>query len=795
MVAVVGDGGHGNLAAAQVDTCAGDATHGGVVHSHGDDVGRHRRHAVDDEDGSVAGILSHSHGTRVVDVAVVPVLEVEAAVGGGGQRGGGAVVVDAATGHATHRGVVGGHGDGVLVDGKGGGQHRVGGHDDGAEGVGVVIAPVHEVVTGVGHSGQHGGVTVVVDACATDHTHRAVVDGEGDEVLVDGEVGGQVQAARQDNGADGVGVAVAPVHEVVTGVGNRGQRDGVALVEDAGASHTAHRGVVHGQRHSVEHRADVDGQHQGGDTVAASGVESGVNIDAALRVGDVVPDIAVEGGDAVDRCGAVVDRQQDGHDAVAAVRGGQTISHHRRDGVERIVPEEAVAFRNGVVGGHAVVDCQVQGHHAVATGGVGRRVGGGVVVGRVGRAVPDVAVASHNSVGAVSRYATGRVDTHLHAVNPSVVGIIAVVVDTELDNIERQVGFEVLEVVLACGGKGATGPGVVSVVGHAVAEVQLVAAAIGGIAHTHMQAVAGGRRGDDGRVGILVVVAGPAVRAEAQHGVAVEGDIAHTIGTADVGSVVRDSLPAVTCGAGGFEALDEGHVDGVAGRTETDGSSPCAGVVAAVGLHHDRVSGVGIKTGDCVGICRDVVSHVTVQAEVPCVGIGSPAYHSGIAAATDVSGREIGRGQAGGRLGYIEGVVLGHAPCVGGTRIGVGCSGNGAGVVVEEAVGAHDTHPVEARCLCGGNVEGGGQCGGIVIFTFTCVDHLVALEHHVVVPVDPDDGAVVIAGGVGDFHRGSGAGGHRSDHSAVVTIERCCSRVRRVGQVAEGDTGDTLAIP
>ena len=112
------------------------------------------------------------------------------------------------------------------------------------------------------------------------------------------------------------------------------------------------------------------------------------------------------------------------------------------------------------------------------------------------------------------------------------------------------------------------------------------------------------------------------------------------------------------------------------------------------------------------------------------------------------------------------------------------------------AVGTDDTHTVIARSLRGGDVEGGSQRGGVGTGGYAHIDHLVAVEGQVVVPVHPDDGAVVITRGVGDVHSGGGAGGHRTAQVAVVAIEGCCSRVRGcVSHAAESHAGDALAIP
>ena len=133
-----------------------------------------------------------------------------------------------------------------------------------------------------------------------------------------------------------------------------------------------------------------------------------------------------------------------------------------------------------------------------------------------------------------------------------------------------------------------------------------------------------------------------------------------------------------------------------------------------------------------------------------------------------------------------------------GAGVGVGSGSDGAGVAVIVAVGTGDTHAVVASLLSGGNFKGGSEDSGVGAGALTDVDDFVAVEGAVVVPVDPDDGTIGVAGGIGDVKDSVFASGNSTDLVAVVAIVgrrgRTLAVVDDFRAIAEGDIGDTAIV-
>ena len=317
--------------------------------------------------------------------------------------------------------------------------------------------------------------------------------------------------------------------------------------------------------------------------------------------------------------------------------------------------------------------------------------------------------------------------------------------------------------------------------GHRVAPGALVG---GGAVGTH--------RGGDRRLG-----------SETGERIGVGGDIDEVVRVA-----VEANLPSSLITAGcpcelGHSAVtgSEGHAQGGGSRAGDQRGGSYGHRVRtlgsrAIGNHAEGVGGLGIQAGDGVVVGGDAggnntgVGHVidaiggtAVIEVIPCEG-----YAEG----SRCGGQAIG-GQADGDLGHSEGVVLSHAPGISGA--GVDGGSVAADVAVELAIGTHDTHAVATQRSVHGNVEGCSQRGGIFVGACAGIDHLVALKGHIVVPVNPDDSTVGVAGRIGNLDRGGGAGGHRSCHRGVVDISCRGASVRNgVGHAAEAHTGDAVAV-
>ena len=121
----------------------------------------------------------------------------------------------------------------------------------------------------------------------------------------------------------------------------------------------------------------------------------------------------------------------------------------------------------------------------------------------------------------------------------------------------------------------------------------------------------------------------------------------------------------------------------------------------------------------------------------------------------------------------MQAVVVDDGPRTSGAGIGVGSCFDGAGVAVVVAVGASDTHAVGAGFLSSRNLEGGIEGSGVVVRRSAKIHYLVAVEGEVVVPVDPDNGAVGVTSGVGDG---------QIDRVACLYATHLCAVVAVVGR-------------
>ena len=146
----------------------------------------------------------------------------------------------------------------------------------------------------------------------------------------------------------------------------------------------------------------------------------------------------------------------------------------------------------------------------------------------------------------------------------------------------------------------------------------------------------------------------------------------------------------------------------------------------------------------------------------------------------------------------MESVVVNHGIRAGEAGVGIGSGLDGGGVAVEIAVGTCNTHTEVTGVLSGGNHEGSVEYVGVGAGAFTDVDDFVAVEGEVVVPVDPDDGAVGVASGVGEVEVDRLTNVGCTDHGVVVAIVGC--RGGTLGVVddlstgAEGNQSDTRVV-
>ena len=126
---------------------------------------------VGSEGGGVGHVGGEGQLARIVAVAVVPVQEVVTLVGGGVDGDVAVPIVDTSAADAAHGGIVGGQGEADGVDGKGGGEQRVAHDGQGAYGIGVAVAPLHEVVVGSRSGGDGDDLIVGVGVAGGSHCY------------------------------------------------------------------------------------------------------------------------------------------------------------------------------------------------------------------------------------------------------------------------------------------------------------------------------------------------------------------------------------------------------------------------------------------------------------------------------------------------------------------------------------------------------------------------------------------------------------------------------------------------
>ena len=271
------------------------------------------------------------------------------------------------------------------------------------------------------------------------------------------------------------------------------------------------------------------------------------------------------------------------------------------------------------------------------------------------------------------------------------------------------------------------------------------------------------------------------------------------LGVAVVVQAVAGHVRGITSGAVSID-VDAGQVgathDGSHLGVEADVGDIRRLCRRAVRGNAEDIVAVGVETrgsigggGEAAGQYAGVAHVVHGVGGTGVVGVNPAEGHTVV---SSCSGEAVD-GQTAGHRSDNEGVVLGHTIGVAATRIGVGCSSNRAGVAVEVAVRTEDTHTVAAQSLGGRNLEGGSQRGGIGALALTHIDNLVAIKGQAVVPVNPDDGAVGIASGIGDVHSGGSAGRHIAAHAAVIGIHGR-GGVSGVGHTAEADASNTAVV-
>ena len=132
-----------------------------------------------------------------------------------------------------------------------------------------------------------------------------------------------------------------------------------------------------------------------------------------------------------------------------------------------------------------------------------------------------------------------------------------------------------------------------------IAELQLVVVAVGGVGDADTEHVGIGRHIQYRREGVLVVVVGTAVRAEAQRGAVVNAGEAHAVVTTHVGGVVADKVPAAHAV---LKVFDIGQLHDAAGGMDVEGDAG-GDIIAADSLYAEGVACVGSQVGGNV-VCK-----------------------------------------------------------------------------------------------------------------------------------------------------------------------------------------------
>ena len=357
VVAAVGGGGEGCRGTVGVLTAAADRAHRVVVGRGGEGVG------VGCEEGIEGDIAREGEGVGVgrrgLASAVLPLHEVVAGGRCGGYGNQSVLLHAAAVGtadgahgivEAVDRDAVVGNGGCVSLEGSGVG--GVSGYYKGARVIGVSVLPLHEVVAAVGGGGEGGSSVVVIAAAAADATHGGIGAVGSNGVTLGREGGGVSGIAGNSNGARVVGVAVLPLHEVVTCGGRGGEGGRGTVVVAAAAAHRTHAVVAGVGGEGVT----VDGEMGGEADVAGNGEGVGVgggHLGAAfIPCGEVVArggrGGGGEGGTLLDD--AVANRRNRAPSGVGAegeAHGAESGELHIIDGGRRVaaigvvvVPEE-----------------------------------------------------------------------------------------------------------------------------------------------------------------------------------------------------------------------------------------------------------------------------------------------------------------------------------------------------------------------------------------------------------------------------------------------------------------------
>ena len=214
------------------------------------------------EVGGIHHVGRHDDGAYSIGVAVVPLHKPVAAQCCGGDGGGDACLKGAAAVHGAHRRVVGKYGDGVGVGRIGckiGYIADVGRDGDGTDSIRVVVVPPHEMVAAQRCGGDGSGGAGSEGAAAAGDAHGGVVGIDGNGVCL-GRIGGEEcrvgGVAGDGDGADGVGVAVVPLHKMEAAEGGSHDAGDRAFKEAAAAADRPHARIV------GEHRDGVGGGGQ-----------------------------------------------------------------------------------------------------------------------------------------------------------------------------------------------------------------------------------------------------------------------------------------------------------------------------------------------------------------------------------------------------------------------------------------------------------------------------------------------------------------------------------------------------
>ena len=191
-----------------------------------------------------------------------------------------------------------------------------------------------------------------------------------------------------------------------------------------------------------------------------------------------------------------------------------------------------------------------------------------------------------------------------HAVDPSIICIVAIVVDGHLSGVGRNDESGLLPVNGRSGAVGVISRGIPNGVRRGnITKVEIVIGTCG-IDHVHIEGVGCAADIHQRREAVLVVVRGRGVRAEAQNFTSVFSDESHTVCATNVAG--SNKLPAVAGAAGARKGFSIGQGDGHATSVAIYcGIARSDIATATVGLYTKSIDSAGSKTCNRIGQSRD----------------------------------------------------------------------------------------------------------------------------------------------------------------------------------------------